>query len=73
MLVDNFYGYQWKVDKLKNVMSENTPQHLNGVLSKKLDDIGIDIIKPGIVLEIEHDSITLGKVRPGKKIKSLNI
>lgn len=42
-----------------------------GGLSKKLDDI--DIIKPGIVLEIEHDSLTLGKVRPGKKIKGVNI
>ena len=62
-----------KIAKIKNVMNESIPQHLNGFLSKKIDDIGIDIITPGIVLEIEHESLTLGKVRPGKKIKGLNI
>jgi len=70
MLVVNFYGNQGKVDKIKN-LTENRPHHINGVFSKKIDDI--DIMKHGIVLEIEHDSLTLGKVRLGKKIKGLNI
>lgn len=62
-----------KIKKLTDIMIIKTPQHFNGFLSKNINDIGIDIMPPGLVQEIEHESLTLDKVRSGKKINSIEI
>tara|TARA_B110001450_G_scaffold242881_2_gene253611 strand:- start:628 stop:1230 length:603 start_codon:yes stop_codon:yes gene_type:complete len=62
-----------KIDKLKNIMEEKTPQHLNGFFSKNINEIGIDIVKRrGLVEELKHTSLTTGKVRPGKILNNVN-
>lgn len=60
-----------KIKKLTDLMMVKTPQHFNGFLSKNIQEIGIDIMEPGLVQEIEHRSLTLDKVRSGKKINGL--
>ena len=58
-----------KIKKLIDKMYEKTAQHLNGFFSKNIDTI-IDIVPiRGLVDEIEHTSITTGKIRKGLKLQ----
>lgn len=65
-----------QLKKLKIIMEQTTPQHFNGFLSKTMT-INIELIpqtkKNRIVDEIEHESLTLGRIRRGRVLNKLDI
>jgi hypothetical protein len=64
-----------KISKLENLLNISNPQHLNGFFSKRESKLDIMLLDQEVqkregkyVHEIEHESITEGKVRPGLKL-----
>jgi hypothetical protein len=64
-----------KISKLESLLNSTTPQHLNGFFSKREAQLDIMLLDQEVqkregkyVHEIEHVSITEGKVRPGLKL-----
>ena len=64
-----------KISKLESMLNSTTPQHLNGFFSKRETQLDIMLLDQEVqkregkyVHEIEHVSITEGKVRPGLKL-----
>jgi hypothetical protein len=71
-------GYKTKtiqMEKLERELYKNTPQHLDGFLSKNMN-LKIELLdwenqkKEKYVEEIEHYSTTIGKIRKGIKINN---